>query len=292
MRTSNRRLSGFTLIELLVVLSVIAVLVSILLPALSAARSDGQKVKCLANLRGLGSVGQAYANDDPKGILGVVHPRDRDFAGGTGYMEYGGGPGTMPYTGWGQEFDPRSRPYNHIIYGKNGIVANTAPGTRGFFSSFECPGDDRGWQQLPEFESDPRETDPNSYFKGNGTSYRMNNLSFGECSTGIYGRPINRIPNPSQTLMLLEARVYQTLFVNEVWGQLTPAVLTGYHRTLGWFTVSYSDGHSEYKNFGRGSYYQHVQMPPNLSDWQDTDARGTWGRMDCWPEPAFCHRDY
>jgi prepilin-type N-terminal cleavage/methylation domain-containing protein len=287
-RTSKRQPAGFTLIELLVVISIIAVLISILLPALAAARAEGQKLKDLANMRGVGSTGQAYASDDPKGILGVVHPEDKNFSGGTGYMEYGGGAGMMRYTGWNQEFDPRTRPYNHLIYGRNGIARNIAPGTRGFFINFECPGEERGWQQIPSFDSNPFETEPNSYFKGNGTAYRMNNLAFeGGFSTGIYGRPINRIPDTSQTLMLMESRVFQTLFTNEVWGSLDPTVLTGYHRKLGWFTVIYSDGHSDYKNFGRGTYYRHIQMPPHLADYQDTDARGTWGRMDCWPEPQF-----
>ena len=55
---------GFTLIELLVVISIIALLVSILMPALSKAREQAKVTVCLFNLRNLGTAWCMYADDN------------------------------------------------------------------------------------------------------------------------------------------------------------------------------------------------------------------------------------
>ncbi|MHC4555052.1 MAG: type II secretion system protein [Planctomycetota bacterium] len=54
---------AFTLIELLVVISIIALLLSVLLPSLRQARFQAKKLICVTNLRSIGLAIHAYAND-------------------------------------------------------------------------------------------------------------------------------------------------------------------------------------------------------------------------------------
>lgn len=53
---------GFTLIELLVVMGILATLIALLLPALSAARESARSTQCLSNLRQMAVAAQMYAN--------------------------------------------------------------------------------------------------------------------------------------------------------------------------------------------------------------------------------------
>src|SRR4051812_7338184 len=51
---------AFTLIELLIVVGIVAVLVAVLLPTVSAAREQAKSVKCLSNLRQLAQAASVY----------------------------------------------------------------------------------------------------------------------------------------------------------------------------------------------------------------------------------------
>ncbi len=72
MHTAYRR-RGFTLIELLVVVSVIALLIALLLPAIVGARDAAQSTECLAQLRQIGIVYSVYEEDYGHGNVNIQY---------------------------------------------------------------------------------------------------------------------------------------------------------------------------------------------------------------------------
>ena len=75
--TSRHNTRSFTLIELLVVVAIIAILASLLLPALSRARVTTRSRLCMSNLKQIGMAFELYLSDND-GFL----PRGKDYYGG------------------------------------------------------------------------------------------------------------------------------------------------------------------------------------------------------------------
>jgi prepilin-type N-terminal cleavage/methylation domain-containing protein len=89
LKTPRSRSPGFTLIELLVVIAIIAILASLLLPALAQAKLQARSIACLSQLKQIGLAVLLYADDNedalprpshrPPSWVGSLQP----YAGGT-----------------------------------------------------------------------------------------------------------------------------------------------------------------------------------------------------------------
>jgi len=83
--STTARGRGFTLVELLIVVGLIALLISLLLPALNKAKEQSNRAKCMANLRTLGQAMFFYAgankdrlpNCNPPGVASNSAAADR-----------------------------------------------------------------------------------------------------------------------------------------------------------------------------------------------------------------------
>lgn len=223
---------AFTLLELLVVIAIIALLISILLPSLEAARRASKNAACLAHIKNIATSSLVYEADDPSGWGIPVHPKqyeqDPNNPIFVGAYQWGGKSGigwTRNYPGapasgsqidvsnsrYGTRagFGPASRPLNNILY-PGGFKDNSRDrrgqieDTKLQLDLYKCPADD-GPPRGAHCQEWIKESGTSSYdFFGN--SYAANIFMIGSSAGGCflsnspYLRPTSRVPTPARTL--------------------------------------------------------------------------------------------
>jgi prepilin-type N-terminal cleavage/methylation domain-containing protein/prepilin-type processing-associated H-X9-DG protein len=235
---------AFTLIELLVVISIIALLVGILLPALGAARKTAQAAVCLSNQRQVGLVFGFYLNDS-KDFL----PPQRSAQGLTPYVP--SGPYFFQYI-----------PYSYVD---------------GSQDVFLCPSDDfEPSTKSPSYYRN-RWTNPFSGELDGGYSYAINGdlplQRLASLSPEYWMYPYDRIPLPSTAAMYFETDLYAEMSLRTAVG-ISEAFRFD-HGGENAQNLLMADGHAE-------SVSKDVLMPtkPAAKDWTAQQRGINFGDSD------------
>lgn len=175
---------AFTLIELLIVIAIIAVLISILLPALAGARENGRTVQCLSNHRQI-----AHA------MAGYLEQFDEWLPRETGQMS-----DPLAYYPWPMAFRPL---LDDRVYWK-GLDERNRPQTNMNDHYYEAP-----YYKCPAY---PTKDTHQVQYANNGISFTKRNGVLRYAGH----KPITKfhvIPNPSEI-------IYLTAFGDEEYGDL------------------------------------------------------------------------
>jgi prepilin-type N-terminal cleavage/methylation domain-containing protein/prepilin-type processing-associated H-X9-DG protein len=226
----RKQAKAFTLVELLVVISIIALLLAVLLPALNKAREAGRRIVCLQNEKSLGLIWQMYT-DDNNGQVVSGHPSDWGWVDHTGHSTIVVG--------------------IHTTYSEADQISAIKKGKLWKYCSnnldlYKCPSSVKG-QARAYSMPDPYAWNVDSNGKRvahPGIATRIQMVSATDRALFILNR--NQIKRPSERIWLLDegwcTAATWTIWVKRPykWWDKPPI-----HHSNG-CTFSFTDGHSEY----------------------------------------------
>src|SRR5438093_3834406 len=140
--------AGFTLVELLVVIAIIGVLVSLLLPAVNAARESARKLQCSNNLHNLAIAVINYHDTlgyYPNATFYNQNPND-SVCGNTATLceEWGWGVLILPYIeqqNMHNQLGVLNYSLHHVLAGATPGAINTTQLVQTKFAFYICPSD-------------------------------------------------------------------------------------------------------------------------------------------------------
>lgn len=125
------RRTGFTLIELLVVVAIVALLMSVLLPTLAAARERGKRARCAANLQQIALGWQMYLDHEMGGVFPKYQKNIHWFYGGKmdqyGYPQLALNPRPINWYVGSDPYDNRTAEVFHCPADRGAEFTRTQP---------------------------------------------------------------------------------------------------------------------------------------------------------------------